>query len=82
MIEGWISSDKIRECITEKVITLYKCLDDIVYDSSCLLLDSALVVLSLWKSDSSVITSGACLLTTFILGNQCVVANGFVCSLS
>lgn len=35
-----------------------------------------LVVMSLWGSDSSVITAGACLVSTIIYGNQCIVANG------
>lgn len=32
--------------------------------------------MSLWNSDSSVITAGACLVSAIIYGKQCVIANG------
>ena len=32
--------------------------------------------MSMWQSDSRVITTGACLVSAFIYGNHCIIANG------
>ena len=59
-------------------------MDDLVYSSMIsfydiafqLIVVSYLVVMSMWQSNSRVITAGACLVSAFIYGNHCVIANG------
>lgn len=62
--------------MSDKAKSLYHELDSIIYDSMFSFININLVVMSLWGSDSSVITAGACLVSTIIYGNQCIVANG------
>ena len=35
------------------------------------------MVMSMWESNSSVLTTGSCLVSAFIYENHCVIANGW-----
>ncbi len=36
--------------------------------------------MSMWESDSSVVTAGSCLVSAFLFNNRCIIANGIVAS--
>lgn len=62
--------------MTENAIRLYQEMDDLVYSSRVFAPPSSIVVMSMWESDSSVVTAGSCLVSAFIFNNRCVIANG------
>ena len=63
--------------MTQRVIQLYQALDDVVYDRTPPFFPfSSTVMMSLWESDSSILTTGACLVSTIIYHDFCLVANG------
>ena len=66
----------VKNFMVSKAIALYQELDDLVYNSSPIRGSSHVVVMSIWESNPSVISAGACLVTALIFGNHCVVANG------
>lgn len=67
--------------MTDRAIQLYQELDDIVYSRTFPVPFIHAVVMSLWESDSSIITTGACLVSTIIYKDHCLVANGAAPSL-
>ena len=34
--------------------------------------------MSMWESDSSVVTAGSCLVSAFLFNNRCIIANGII----
>ncbi|CBK21016.2 Protein phosphatase 2C [Blastocystis hominis] len=65
----YIDKYSLESYMTQRVIQLYQALDDVVYD----------LMMSLWESDSSILTTGACLVSTIIYHDFCLVANAGDC---